>query len=273
VDFGVAWDRDSRRIAFAGANDDEFTVKVKVWDAHSEQDDFALPAGPEYFAVAFSTDGRYLVTGNAQGLVQVWDANNGQPIRQPIRTLGIHKGMVRGVVFSLDGKHLASVSSDGEVKLWDATRLGEKEQPPEPLRTFSTHSPGVCLNVAFSPDGKRLAMGGQEYTVKIWDVETDEELHTLRGHNGNVYTLAFSPNSRWVASGGADSTVKVWDSHSGQLARSFRGHTGLVNSVAFTPDGRRLISGSRDHAVKVWDMTQLDQLPEDQEEVNSFKTL
>ena len=36
-------------------------------------------------------DGNYLVTGNAKGLVQVWDANNGPPIREPIRTLGIHK--------------------------------------------------------------------------------------------------------------------------------------------------------------------------------------
>ena len=255
VVFCVAWDPDTRRIASAGADGDQFTVKVKVLDAKSEKDDFSLPVGSEYFAVAFSPNRKYLVTGNGARLVQVWDANNGRPIR----TLGTHKGVVRGVVFSPDCKHLASVSSDGEVKLWDATRLGEQDKPQEPL-TFPAHSPGACLNVAFSPDGKRLATGGKEYTVKIWDIETGGLLQTLRGHSGDVYTVAFSPDGRWVASAGEDSTVKFWDGRTGELLRNFRGHTGLVSTLAFL-DGRTLISGSRDRTIKFWDVAQLEVVP------------
>ena len=52
--------------------------------------------------------------------------------------------------------------------------------------------------MAFSPDGRRLATGGEENTVKIWDVQTGRELHTLRGHNGDVYAVAFSPDGRPV---------------------------------------------------------------------------
>src|SRR5207249_1304588 len=141
VVFSTAWDRDSRRVAFAGATGDQFTLKVKALDATSEQDGVALSAESEFFAAAFSLDGKYLVTG------------------------------------------------------------------------------------------------GREYTVKIWDVETRELLHTLRGHNGDVYTVAFSPDGRWVASAGEDSTVKVWDGRTGDLLRNFRGHTGLVSTLAFL-DGR-----------------------------------
>jgi WD40 repeat protein len=113
--------------------------------------------------------------------------------------------------------------------------------------------------VAFSPDGRRLVTGGEENTVKIWDVQNGADLQTLRGHNGDVYTVAFSPDGRWIASAGEDSAVKVWDSRSGKLVRSFRGHTSVVTSVAFSPDGRRLVSGSRDHTVKVWDLTELNE--------------
>src|SRR5262249_17331427 len=144
------------------------------------------PSRPEFFAVAFSPDGRYLVTCRGNGVVQVWDANNGQPIR----TLGTGIGVVRAVVFSRDGRRLASISHDGMVKLWDTTGLGERKEPQDPLPTsFSGHVPGPCLNLAFSPDGKWLAIGDKEYTVKLCDVQTGAVVHTLRGHNGDIYSV------------------------------------------------------------------------------------
>jgi WD40 repeat protein len=260
VVFCLAWQPDGQRIASAVW--DGRLHFVQVWDARNGREAFTFPDGPEdsavaYFAVAFSPDGRYLVTGEGRGAVQVWDARTGRQVG----TLGTHGREIRGVVFSKGGRHLASASNDGEVKLWDATRLEEKQEARLTLRA-RVHGPS--LNVAFSPDGRRLATGGEENTVKIWDVQTGRDLHSLRGHSGEIYTVAFSPDDagRWVASAGEDSAVKVWDSHTGKLVRSFRGHTGLVTSVAFSPDGQRLVSGSRDHTVKVWDVTQLEELPD-----------
>jgi WD40 repeat protein/serine/threonine protein kinase len=257
--FAVVWHPDGRRIATAGSAGRQNTVMV--WDASDGRVDFKLAierdssAGP-YQAVAFSPDGRDMVTGQLEGAVKVWDAKTGKGGR----ILGAHAREIRGLVFSRDGRKLASASGDGTVKLWDATRLSEKQ---EPRITLQARVPGPSVNVAFSPDRRRMATGGEENTIKIWDVDTGQELQTLRGHRGEVYTLAFSPDDegRWIASGGEDSTVKVWDSRTGKLVHSFRGHTGLISSLAFSPDGKRLYSGSRDTTVKVWDLTPLDKLP------------
>ncbi len=261
----MAWRPDGQRIASAGGDGGLFTVKV--WDWQTGQEDFQLrgtrPGDPEFFAAAFSPDGRYLVTGRANGKVQVWGARTGEEVG----TLGTHKRAIRGVLFSPDGKHLASASSDGAIKLWDATRLDkkhlEREQEPR-LPPIPARVTVQCLNAAFSPDSRRLATSGDGNTVKIWDVQTGGLLDTLAGHSGDIYddicAVAFSPEGAWIASAGEDSTVRVWDGRTKKLVRTFRGHTGLVSSLAFafTPDCRLLISGSRDHTVKIWDMTQRD---------------
>jgi WD40 repeat protein/serine/threonine protein kinase len=247
VVFALAWRPDGKWIASAGSDGRQHTVKVL--DARTRELVFQLPTGPEYLSVAYSPDGRYLVTGRINGAVQVWDARTGEEVCT-LATLDVE---IRAVVFSPDGGRLATASPPGQVKLWDATGLNQGQKA---RRTLSAQVPKPSVNVAFSPDGQRLATGGERNTVKIWDLQSGKE-QTLWRHSGEVYTVAFSPDGRWVASGGEDSTVKVWDSHTGEVVRTFRGHAGLVISVAFSRDGLRLLSGSRDTTVKVWDLTSL----------------
>jgi eukaryotic-like serine/threonine-protein kinase len=260
VVFCVAWHPWGQRIATSGWDPERKLFVVKIWDVRARKVSFEVAAGSETFAMAFSPDGDYLVTGSAKGAVETWDARAGRE-GQMVGTVGTHDRYVRGLAFSHDGRFLASASSDGVVKVWDwdTTRPGGGTG----LRhTFRARVPLATLTFAFSPDGRRLVVGGEKNTVKIRDLDTGREL-TLDGHTGDVRATAFSPDpeGRWVASAGDDSTVKVWDSRSGELLHSFRGHTGIVTSLAFGPGGRQLFSGSRDHTVKAWDLTHPSKVP------------
>jgi WD40 repeat protein len=72
-------------------------------------------AGPVW-SLAFTWDGRLLVSGSQDRTVKLWDAASGHLLT----TLVGHTRGVWGVALSRDGQHVASSSQDGTAILWHA---------------------------------------------------------------------------------------------------------------------------------------------------------
>jgi WD40 repeat protein len=191
------------------------------------------------WSVAFSPDGRQIVSGSGDGTVKLWDTATGRNIRT------FSHYFVLSVAFSPDGRQIVSGSADNTVKLWD-TATGRN------IRTFSGHTE-VVWSVAFSPDGRQIISGSEDNTVKLWDAVTGRNIRTFSGHTETVSSVAFSPDGRQIISG-SDDDVKLWDVATGRLIRTFS-DKGSALSVAFSPDGRQIVSGSLlDDTVKLWDV-------------------
>jgi WD40 repeat protein len=88
---------------------------VAVWDVASGRQLVRFGSGV-IDDVAFSPDGRRIVSGHMNNAVTVWDAATGQ---QLARMTG-HAKRALAVAFSPDGRVVASGSEDGTARLWDA---------------------------------------------------------------------------------------------------------------------------------------------------------
>ncbi|PPQ74828.1 hypothetical protein CVT26_005429 [Gymnopilus dilepis] len=205
-------------------------------------------------SVAFSPDGRRIISGSSDKTIRIWDAETGESLPD---SLARHQARVHSVGFSPDGKKIVSGSKDKSIRLWDSD-TGEALRPP-----IEGHSDWV-RSVAFSPDGKQICSASGDRMIHLWSTETGHQLgQPLRGHANRVTCVAFSPDGRYIVSASLDWTVRLWDVESGkQLQPVLNGHSDCVWSVAFSPDGNLVVSGSNDCTVRLWDITTMEQLGE-----------
>lgn len=193
----VALSSDGARAASCGGKGTLHVWEVKSGKELYHRDDH--PGKPN--CVAFSADGKYLVTGHDGGArgswVRLWSADG--KILQQCRS---HTATVTAVVFAPDGRSFLSASLDGTVREWKTDTGNE-------LRRLD-HEGGV-YDLAVSTDGRRLLTAGfGDKTVRVWSLPDGKELHCFTGHTTRVLGVAFSRDGRQALSSDADCTIRLW---------------------------------------------------------------
>jgi WD40 repeat protein len=107
-------------------------------------------------AVAFSPDGKTVLTGSVDNTARLWETAAGKPLGPPLQ----HQDLVVAVAFSPDGKTVLTGSIDKTSRLWE-TVTGKPLGPP-------LQHQGQVVAVAFSPDGKTVLTGSCDNTARVW---------------------------------------------------------------------------------------------------------
>lgn len=191
-------------------------------------------------SVAFSPDGKMLVTACSDGHARLWDSQSGRPLESP----PTHTDYVVAVAFSPDSQSLVMGSYDQTATIWDLRSRRVRH-------TMVGHRGGVTC-VAYAPSGHIVATAGIDQTIRLWRADSGQLDRTLTGHKSWVNSIAFSPDGKSLISGSSDGTVKAWSIDTGKV-QTLIASKAEVRSVAVSPNGKYVAAGIRYGAIKVWD--------------------
>lgn len=202
----ASWAKDGVHIATA--SDD---MRVGLWLLDTQHNDasssiFFQNHKKRVYAVHFSDDSRYLVSGSADGTAIIWHVDD----HTYQATYTGHHGEVRTVAFAPGSSPpssllAASGSDDQSVQVW----TWNPQTKAFHLVTRYTGHHASINTLVWSPDGSRIASGDGEGQVHIWQSRTGEQLLAYQAHQAEVSALAWSPEGQYLASAGWDHLVHV----------------------------------------------------------------
>lgn len=226
----------------------------------------------EVQAVAFSPDGRQVLTGAGHSVIppkdtsiRLWDADTGMELRRFESTSSVgrlqfspdgtrvfsiagrgaevwdvHTGrqvlaVAGGRLFSLDGRRLLGTNDKGTI----VTSYGPGGQalctiPIPAAPVFSTQFS------QFSPDASLVVIPGPG-TTRTWDAETCRPVQVFAGDTVYVVQASFIAGGRSIITASLDRSARLWDARSGRELRRYE-HPGGVEAMLVSRDGTRLLT-------------------------------
>ena len=207
-------------------------------------------------AVAFSPDGKIVLTGSVDATARLWDVVSGKLIGEPF----LHEGDVNAVAFSPDGAAILT-STRWKTYLWDTAHIGHKR-----LRFQHPHWVGA---VAFSPDGKTILTGTADPNplnlvapkgqARLWDASTGTALCDPLPHRLWVVSAAFSPDgTRFLTGGGyiygGPGEARLWQTATREPIGRAMTYDEPIYAVAFNPDGRTFLTAGKNKLAQLYEV-------------------
>jgi WD40 repeat protein len=221
-------------------------------------------------ALAFTPDGRRLVSGGEDGTIRIWNIAD----KTELRCLRASRHAVVALAVLPDGKTLISGASDGAVCLWDCSAPVRSRGPATLVTSHGLQSQGGLaaasygpgppdpkvvrrFGVAFAPDSRSFITSNPEGELAVYDARSMAIIERLPALGSNNWGVALSPDGGWLAAANASGKIEVWDWPARRAVASLTLPFQWVGTIRFSRTGQFLLATSTtdDHLstyLKIW---------------------
>jgi WD40 repeat protein len=160
-------------------------------------------------SVAYSPNGKRLVTASRDRTARVLDPDNGELEG----TYDEHDAALLAAVFAPDGSRVVTSARGGGLHLWHGESMDRHG-------SFTDTGGDVCQLAASPAWG--IAAAGSDGILRLYQPGQKEPWLELRGHRDAITALTATPDGALLATGSADGEVRVWSPQCWECVNSFR---------------------------------------------------
>lgn len=195
--------------------------------------------------VAFSPDGKLMVSCGNDGSICYWDTES---LTEQLR---IQEDFpVCEVAFSSRGSVFFLTITDESGSVFHITI---RDSHGKQINRLQARIPLTAPYLCFDPSGRLLCYATDDNRVHVVDADTGAGDIVFSGHDGYISELIFAADGHTVLSGSWDNTVRLFQLGETRMANGFSGHTSSIESIQYSPDDDYILTGSLDESVKLWD--------------------
>ncbi|TPX70250.1 hypothetical protein SpCBS45565_g01894 [Spizellomyces sp. 'palustris'] len=247
----VKFHPNAKKLKLVSGSDD---CKIRVWDLHARSCVAVLESHVSVVrGLDFTADGKFLVSGARDKVVNVWDFETGSlektvPIYESVESVGlvpdaaIPVGEGRSKVLAFTG------GDKGIVRIWDL-EAGTCILAQEP----ELNSKHVIIDVLYLQKSNTLVAITSDQNILFYDLTSGlKRTRQIAGYNEEVLDLKFmGPEDTHLAVVTNTEQVRIYNMSTMDCDILY-GHSEIVMSIDRSIDGSLLASGARDHKVIIW---------------------
>ncbi len=222
------------------------------------------------YSAAASPDGRYLVAGDSEGYVYIWDLqSNAPPASRGIRLTKSRHGydnaltQIFDIAFSPDGREFASVGVDGLLLRWTlptgAKDMGDlaNQIGVERIRGLGER----LYSVAYHPSRKGIVAIGGKRAIELVNMEQRGTLlaSPLKSSDeapGRWRAVSMNPSGTTVAAARGDNNIVFWRRRPEGMVPvpEWKIEAGKGTRFALHPNGSTLVTASCGGEIRSWQL-------------------